>query len=285
MSCISTPQVWTTPELQELERLAQEIPFDQLMVQWEELAQQRGWPSRSESSLKMRLWRCGLSVRLDGSRYGRSVNTTPARWGRMEEELLYQLAGDVPFPELVERMHRTALTNGWPVRSAKAIEMKLKRTGQRARARDGEWTTTGGAADILGCPCTRIEAWLRRKRIRDVLEPRAFKKFRYISRQAWRRLARQQPRVLGGFDVDRLYALLEDRELAEQVAREHPRPMGDFRIRCVDTGEVWASCSAAARELHVSQAAISLAIRQRRAVMVLGLKFEALRGEGPRVAA
>jgi hypothetical protein len=61
--------------------------------------------------------------------------------------------------------------------------------------------------------------------------------------------------------------------------------MGDFRIRCVDTGEVWASCSAAARELHVSQAAISLAIRQRRAVMVLGLKFEALRGEGPRVAA
>jgi hypothetical protein len=282
---MSTSKVWTPAEIQELMRVAEHLPFDQLMVRWEQLTRLNGWPSRSEDSLKMRLWRCGLSVRLDGSRFGRSVTTTPARWSRMENELLHQLAGDVPFPELVERMHRTAITNGWPVRSAKSIAMRLRRTGQRARARDGEWTTTGGAADILGCPCTRIEAWLRRKHIAEILQPRRFRTFRYISRRSWRRLARESPRVLGGFDVERLYGLLEDRELAEQVAREHPRPMGDFRIRCVETGQVWGSCSKAARELHVSQGAISLAIRQQRPVTVLGLRFEALRGEGPKRAA
>lgn len=43
-------------------------------------------------------------------------------------------------------------------------------------------------------------------------------------------------------------------------------------------GEVpYASCNAAAKELHVSQAGISLAIRQVRPVAVLGLSFEALR--------
>ena len=42
-------------------------------------------------------------------------------------------------------------------------------------------------------------------------------------------------------------------------------------------GEVFSSCGAAAAAHHVTQACISLAIRQRRAVAALGLTFEALR--------
>jgi hypothetical protein len=88
---------------------------------------------------------------------------------------------------------------------------------------------------------------------------------------------------LGGFSADALFSLLEDRDLAEAVATAHPRPMGDWRVRCVETGQIFSSCGAAARELHVTQACISLAIRQARPVTALGMTFEALRGAGPSV--
>jgi hypothetical protein len=58
------------------------------------------------------------------------------------------------------------------------------------------------------------------------------------------------------------------------VAQQYPRQMGDWRIRCVETGKVWATAGQAARELHVDQATIRLAMRERRAVAVLGLRFE-----------
>jgi hypothetical protein len=53
--------------------------------------------------------------------------------------------------------------------------------------------------------------------------------------------------------------------------------MGDYRIRCVETGRIYPSSSAAARELHVTQSTISLAMKQRRPVRSLGLTFQALR--------
>jgi len=203
--------------------------------------------------------------------------TPPPRWLPAETAYLEQLAGDVPFPTLVRRMKIAATMRGWPARSTKSIIMKLRRMGIPCRARHGEWTTTGGAAEILGCPGTRVEAWLRRKQITEILEPYHVGQVRYISRRSWRRLAREAPRVLGGFGADRLFLLLEDRELADAVAEAHPRPIGDWRVRCVETGQIWPSCVAVARELHVSQAAVSLAIRERRPVTALGKRFEALR--------
>jgi hypothetical protein len=211
------------------------------------------------------------------------VNYTP--WAPEEASYLEQLAGDVPFPSLVRRMQSKASAQGWPQRTEKAILMRLRRIQQSGRARHGEWTTTGGVGEILGCPGSRVEAWLRRKRIRELLEPHKIRNVRYISRRAWRRLAREQPRVLGGFSADALFLLLEDRELAEAIAKQHPRPMGDWRIQCVETGRIWPSCGAAAQELHVSQAAISLAIRRGRQVVSIGMTFQALRGQGPRAAA
>jgi hypothetical protein len=210
---------------------------------------------------------------------------TAPRWSADEISYLEKLVGDVPFPVLLKRMQKEQKVRGWPERTEKAIVMRIRRISQTWNGRYGHWVTTGAVGDMLGCPGTRVDAWLRRRSIREVLQPKWIGKVRYIERRAWRRLAREMPRVLGGFSADALYMLLEDRELAEQIAAEHPRPMGDFRIRCIETGRVWPSCSAAARELHVSQAAISLAIRRGRPVTVLGLKFEALRGEGAKWAA
>jgi hypothetical protein len=203
--------------------------------------------------------------------------THPPRWTTAEADFLEQLAGEVPFPTLVRRMRIAATQHGWHPRTEKAIAMRLRRVRLPGRARYGEWTTTYAVGEILGCPGSRVQAWLRRKRIREILNPHASRSTRYISRQAWRRLAREMPRVFGGFSADRLFLLLEDRELADAVAAQHPRPMGDWRIRCIETGQIWPSCAAAARDLHITQAAMSCAIRQRRAVMVLGMTFEALR--------
>ena len=124
---------------------------------------------------------------------------------------------------------------------------------------------------------SRVEAWLRRPQVLAILNPRWIGKIRYIERRAWRRLAREMPRILGGFSVDALFALLEDRELAESVASQYRRPCGDWRVRCVETGRIYPSCGAAAAAHHVTQQCISLAIRQRRPVAALGLTFEALR--------
>ena len=207
--------------------------------------------------------------------------TTPPRWSRPELEHLESLAGDVPFPTLLRSMHYKATYEGWPPRTDKAIVMRMRRSRQFCRARVGEWTTTYGAGEILGCPGTRVEAWLRRKPIARILDPQTTGGTRYINRRSWRRLAKQMPRVLGGFSSDALFALLEDRDLADAIAEQHPRPMGDWRVRCIETGQIWASCGAAARELHVTQACISLAIRKARPVAALGMTFEALRGAGP----
>ena len=210
--------------------------------------------------------------------------THPPRWTQPEIDHLESLAGDVPFPTLLRSMHYKATHEGWPPRTDKAIVMRMRRSRQFCRARVGEWTTTYGAGEILGCPGTRVEAWLRRPPIARILDPQTTGGTRYISRRSWRRLAKQMPRVLGGFSSDALFALLEDRDLADAIAQQHPRPMGDWRVRCVETGQVWPSCGAAARELHVTQACISLAIRKARPVAALGMTFEALRGAGPRAA-
>ena len=207
--------------------------------------------------------------------------THPPRWTQPELDHLESLAGDVPFPTLLRSMHYKATAEGWPPRTDKAIVMRMRRSKMFARARTGEWTTTYGAGEILGCPGTRVDAWLRRKPIARILDPQTTGSTRYISRRSWRRLAKQMPRVFGGFSADALFLLLEDRDLADAIAEQHPRPMGDWRVRRAETGQIFSSCGAAARELHVTQACISLAIRQRRTVAALGMTFEALRGMGP----
>jgi hypothetical protein len=204
------------------------------------------------------------------------VSKHPA-WLPEETEYLERLAGDVPFPELLTRMRRRATVMGWPRRSEKAILLRIKRAGLQATARTGAVLTTGGVAEILGCPGTRAETWLRRPRVTAILQPRWVGRQRYLEREAWRRLAREMPQILGGFDVDALFALLEDRELAESVATRYRRPCGDWRVRCVETGRIYSSCGAAAAAHHVTQACISLAIREHRPVAALGLTFEALR--------
>ncbi|MFZ9952571.1 MAG: hypothetical protein ACO3FA_09805, partial [Vulcanococcus sp.] len=198
-------------------------------------------------------------------------------WSRAESDYLEEMAGSLPFPVLLRRYQCRARREGWPPRTKQGVMMRLHRLRQIARVRQGQWLTTGGAGDLLGCDGWRITSWLRRRRIREILEPRRFGNAFYIHRDNWKRLAREYPKPLGGFPADRLFLLLEDRELADAVAAAHPCAIGDMRVRCVETGQIWPSAEAAGRELNVDGSTISLAIRKGRAVTSLGLTFVALR--------
>jgi len=202
------------------------------------------------------------------------------RWTKPESDYLESMAGDLPFREIVSRYQRHATEQCWPVRTKAALRHRITRLGYSARVTTGQWTSMGGAAQILGCSHSRVEKWLSRARVAAILRPVRCGTFQYVSRKNWRRLAREMPHQFGGFDVERLYCLLEDRELAEAVARRYPLPRGDWRVRCVETGQVWPSQIQAARALNVSREAISSAIRRGQAVKVLGLSFEPLRDAG-----
>jgi hypothetical protein len=203
------------------------------------------------------------------------VKGTP--WTPPEVELLERFAGQVPFQDLAIRLRTAARQHGWPLRSNTAIIQRLHRMGLHAGCRHGDWLTYSAVGELLGCSGDRVAGWSRKPAVRELLEPRWRGKAWYVRRDSWRRLARKMPRILGGFDADTLYLLLEDRDLADAVAAEHGTTLGDWRVRCVETGRTYRNCSAAARELHVHRSTINLAIKQGRPVTSIGLTFEQVR--------
>jgi hypothetical protein len=205
----------------------------------------------------------------------------PPNWSATEVEFLSDMGDSLPPAILIRRFQRQAKAEGWPDRSEKAIRLKLGKLGftsGSSRIRIDDLLSPGGAALILGCPVPRIVRWLYEPQLQKLLRPVLGGCRRYVSRRGWRRLAHERPDVLGGFGADRLFQLLEDRELADAVAAAHPYQRGDYRIRCIETGQTWPNARQAANELFVSRSAICLAILEQRPVAALGLRFERLRG-------
>lgn len=203
-------------------------------------------------------------------------------WSPEELACLAEHDASMPLPLVRDRFRCQSREKGWPARSVKAIRMKRIQLGlanpNKTSMRTGEFTTTGGVARILGTYQKRIH-----KIVTDPVNQIYLDSFRLgfihcIPREGWCRLAEKRPEVFKSFDSNRLFQLLGDRDLAEQVAARCPLDPPYRSIRCVETGQQWASTAAAAAELFVSQSGINKAIRQRRPVWVLGLSFERVRG-------
>jgi hypothetical protein len=199
--------------------------------------------------------------------------TMRRHWTDQELSYLDSLGGEYPIDEIVSRYNKKAEANGWPQRTKKGLRTKLNLLGYKGNARTGEWLTSGGVAEILGCPSDRVTKWLINASIVAIVCPVYRAGIRYVTREGWRRLARQRPEVLGGYSADRLYQLLEDKTLANAVASLYPRQLGDHRIRCLEDGRVWPSAGAAAKDFHVSREAIRDAMEKRRPVRCIGRTF------------
>jgi hypothetical protein len=205
----------------------------------------------------------------------------PLPWSPGELAYLNEIGESLPLGMLIYRFRRRADARGWPARTNGAIANKAFKLGLRSRdnrVRADDLTSPGGAAQILRCLPDRVSKWFDDPSLAHILRPVASRNVRYVNRAGWRRLARERPDVLGGFDVDQLFTLLEDRDLANAVAVAYPCQRNDYRIRCIETGRIWPSASHAAKEFFVTPSAISCAIRERRPVTVLGLSFERVRG-------
>lgn len=194
-------------------------------------------------------------------------------WTKTELNRLAEFAGDLPRPRLAGAYNTWAAKNGYPLRTAKAIWQKANTAGMSLRA-IGSFMKTGAIAEVLGINATTIEQW--GVRYADFPRRRIGGHY-YINRDDLRRWAAKHKHLFGGIAHWRLVQLLEDEALVDQITESHPmRPVGlevtAKPVRCITTGVIYPSISAAARGIHVTYQAIACALRERR--QCCGLQFE-----------
>jgi hypothetical protein len=179
-------------------------------------------------------------------------------WSSVEADMVEQLAGDVPPDQLIDAYNQWADQKGYPQRSKQAILSRVKRSGLSNRA-IGEWVSSGYICRVLDVGYDRAN---RLSDHREVHCHRADSGYRYFKRSDLRRAAKESPEIFRGISANRLYLLLEDRELSESIAAAYPLPGNSPKSVCaIETGWTFPSINAACRHFHVSHGAIQQAIR------------------------
>lgn len=211
-------------------------------------------------------------------------------WTAPETEMLLELAGDVPRAMIPQIYNTWACKRGFPSRTPNALRQKIEKHHASTRA-VGAWLTTGGIAKTLEISCSTVEGWT--KYYKDLPRKKYGKrkngKVNYFNRVELRKWARKHMQLFGGIDRSRLVMLFEDENLADEIVEKYPcRAIGFINnakaVRCLETGETWPSIRAAASALYVSRESVARSIRTGQASTLLEMTFEALRGEGPKVA-
>ena len=183
------------------------------------------------------------------------------KWSAAELSHLERIAGDLPRATAIRIYRSWATKNGMPRRSNQAIEGTIYRYGMSLRA-TGQWLTLGGIAGQLGISHDCPLRWVRQGLLASTLIGKSSRRVNYIRRADLVAFARRYPAALGGIEQSRLMMVLEDEELAEAIATEHPRrPWHRKVVRAVETGRTWPTVRAAARELYVTRQAITFALR------------------------
>lgn len=197
------------------------------------------------------------------------------RWTTEEESRLMEMAGDLAAPLLQEVYNNWAMRNGRPMRTRKALFVRLSRLGI-SRCACGSWLTTGAIAAVLGLPPTTVEKWSTTSGFKR----QRFSRCRryYIRRDAFMEWARANMHRLGGLQRSRLLMLLEDEAMVDQILKQYPnRPLNRpliAGVRCVDDGRSWPSLAAAARACYCDESSLRWSLRTGRPVV--GLRFERL---------
>lgn len=189
-------------------------------------------------------------------------------WSAEEECRLMEMAGDLPAPLLQRAYNQWAIRSGWPLRTRKALFVRLDRLGI-SRCAVGSWLTTGAIAAVLELPPTTVEKWsLQRQRFDRG------RTYYYIRRAAVVEWARSNMHRLGGLQRSRLLMLLEDEALVDQILTRHPHRPHLAMVRCMNDGRTWPSMAAAARACFCDVSTLRRSLNEGRPVF--GLRFERL---------
>lgn len=193
------------------------------------------------------------------------------RWTPAEVDQLQEIAGDYPWPVVPSRYNSWARRQGLPERTEIALRQRCEAEGF-SRVCSGEYISTGTIRSLTGAGWLTIQRWISTGQL---IVARSGRKL-YINRRTLKKFIRQQPEYFRGLPVSSLTQLVDDQKLAERLAAQ-PRQwvIGKRRkVRCVETGEVFASAAEAGRRFHLSRSAISLAVLGKRDVAG-GHRFEA----------
>lgn len=188
----------------------------------------------------------------------KTLKTT--RWTPEEKSALESLAGNVLPRMLVGSYNRWAKKNGYPERTNKAIYSALGRR-RLSRKAEGEWVTSSYIATVLGVSIDVPQRWAERNLIAS-RKNAGRSMVRYFRRTDILAFAKKRPDLLGGIASEKLFLLLEDEELAESIALAFPKRKGAGRmIKAVESGQVYPSVVAAAKEVFATRQGIHSAIR------------------------
>lgn len=175
------------------------------------------------------------------------------RWTPAEINHLLSLVGDYPTALIVHHYQVWSALRGFPQRSDVAIDRRLRLEGVD-REPIGVWIQTGTLTGLLGVSYTTVDRWVHRGYIRAHKFPCAeyrgiHSPVRYFKREDVRAFARRQPECFAGVTRQNLFLLLEDARMADDISTRFPTRAGKDRrrVRCVETGRVYPSCTLAAK--------------------------------------
>lgn len=201
-------------------------------------------------------------------------------WSQQDLDALLGYLNDMPTRLVVLTHNQWARANGRPVRTADAITGKVRAMGLDRRS-TGRWITTGTIASYLGCGHQRVYYWISKARCgskglagrlmarRFPVKPYNFRKATASRRHLWwvsradlRDFALRNPGLFAHLDRATVIELLDHEATADQVLATAPANRGLSKpVRCVETGQVYESISAAGRAVFASRGSLMQALR------------------------
>lgn len=186
------------------------------------------------------------------------------KWSAAELERLSELLGDHPIRQVHINYNCWARQNGYHQRSFQAIRQAAQKTLGMSTRSHGLWLLTCDVATLLGRSQFCIRQWIKRG---DILsyDVRWSGRYIYIHRRAFRHVAATRPALLGGVPRHQLFQLLEDEDLAEDIALRFPKRISrPVKVRNKFTGVVYPTIQQAARETYMQHSSIIKALRNDR---------------------
>jgi hypothetical protein len=186
-------------------------------------------------------------------------------WTQAEIDFLTEHAMATPFHRIVRGYRVWARMNGHNDRTKEAIDHKLRRMGYSTRT-EIDFYTFNRLSEMLGLSRYTVAGWKRLKEnpLQAYQHDGKRKAFNYVSRAEFLKFARNHPECLGGANEIGLQVVLEDVDLAREILRKYPKrhsPLYEsIRVRCIETGKIYPSLGAAARDIYVTRQTLSRAI-------------------------
>lgn len=186
------------------------------------------------------------------------------RWDEREIQLLKELAESMPLEILVRTFTVQNTQQGFSERSTHSIKNKLSHLGYFFEPKY-KYLSTHDLAKTLGVHKNVIKYWVARG-LRGTKNRAVTGSPQYFTPENLRKFARDHMAYFGGFKRINLFFALEDEELVNEILTKYPKryvPISQpKRVRCVETGQVYSSQTAAARAIFVTTTAVSRAIRK-----------------------